>query len=461
MALGWKNVKLSNGFVLSYHDKLNVWLDNSRNIVILGNVWQVDHKQKSPTDVVQGINLEDDFIDAIYEMEKTWCGRYVLIVKDWIFLDTIGSLGIFYNDMHISSSLNVLCTAENKKIIYPNIKHGEMPDFIPGMQTCYNGIKRLLPSQIYNIVTKEVRIRPLLPDGVISSKSDNDRIELLEHYFVHSLQNMGTLFNGKDIWLSLTGGRDSRAAMAFMERAGIKYKTFTCEYPGIKLADIDLARRLSRKARRKHLFVKREKTSYSQDRYDNYRVHTAGMAVDQDWNFYAYNQYQKLTKNNSEIVILRNSIWENVNDYYSQYCKDGNLNLERLFSSIKEDEFLKSSLLEWYNYVQHDDLNKNDLSIWNRMLWELRTGCWLSSIEQSFDMMDGITSIQPCNCRLFLSILAGFNQKDRSAKKHEEYIVERVCTKLSKIPYDYQYTYSVYMRFRRLLGNVCHMFVRN
>ena len=38
MALGWKNVKLSNGFVLSYHDKLNVWLDNSRNIVILGNV---------------------------------------------------------------------------------------------------------------------------------------------------------------------------------------------------------------------------------------------------------------------------------------------------------------------------------------------------------------------------------------------------------------------------------------
>ena len=158
-------------------------------------------------------------------------------------------------------------------------------------------------------------------------------------------------------------------------------------------------------------------------------------------------------------MVLRNSIWENVNDYYSHYCRDGILNLEKVFSGINDDEFLKNSLLEWYNYVEHDDLNRNDLSIWNRMLWELRTGCWLSSIEQSFDMMDCITSIQPCNCRLFLSILAGFGQKDRFEKKHEERIVERVCPRLNKVPYDYQYV-SIYMRFRRILGKVYHSIFR-
>ena len=53
--------------------------------------------------------------------------------------------------------------------------------------------------------------------------------------------------------------------------------------------------------------------------------------------------------------------------------------------------------------------------------------------------MDGITSIQPCNCRLFLSLLIGFDQRERVAKTHEEKIVNKICPILKGIPYDYQY----------------------
>ena len=95
-SLGWKNLQLSNGFVLSYQEKLKVWTNDPRNIVLLGNMWQVDPNRESPQEelkklVMTGKTTHED----VFEVEKTWCGRYLLIVDDWIYLDTIGSLGVF------------------------------------------------------------------------------------------------------------------------------------------------------------------------------------------------------------------------------------------------------------------------------------------------------------------------------------------------------------------------------
>ena len=53
--------------------------------------------------------------------------------------------------------------------------------------------------------------------------------------------------------------------------------------------------------------------------------------------------------------------------------------------------------------------------------------------------MDGIVSIQIANCRLFLSLLFGFDDEDRIKKTHEEKIVKALCSFLDNIPYDYQH----------------------
>lgn len=119
-------------------------------------------------------------------------------------------------------------------------------------------------------------------------------------------------------------------------------------------------------------------------------------------------------------------------------------------------------MLEWYDCVGNDFVNK-EISILNRTYLDLRAGCWLSSIEQSFDMMEHITSIQPCNCRLFLSILMGFERQDRAAKKHEEFIVQRVCPAISRIPYDYQFKerVKVQIRIRRKMKKIWHRLKNN
>ncbi len=435
----WVSLRLSSGFFLSFHDKLNVWHDEKCSIVLLGNAWQVNPDFPAPIEELKQIASNDKYThNEVYSIEKSWCGRYLLIVGEWIYLDTIGSLGCFYSNTHVSSSLHVLCRAENRTIVYPDITHGHSPDFIPGMKTCYDGVRRLIPSQIYNYVTGEIKTRPLLPDGAISTVNDNQRIEMLEKYFTYSLQNMASHFHGIPIWLSLTGGRDSRAALAMLEKSGIKYHTFTLWHEHITSSDVQIPLILARRLKKEHRYIHRSADQYSQQRYDDYRAHTAGMAVDEDWNFYAYNQYASIEKNAEEIVILRNSIWENVNDYYSIYCNEGSLDFSKFYPYAQKDALLGESLQEWYSYTRDDIFNQN-ISIWNRILWELRTGCWLSSIEQSFDLMDGITSIQPCNCRLFLSLLIGFDQRERVAKTHEEKIVNKICPILKGIPYDYQY----------------------
>lgn len=445
---GWKHIRLGNGLVFSFQEKLKVWTNDKANVLLLGHAWQVDPDRKEPVLELEKLLSKETITHSdVFEMEKTWCGRYLLIINDWIYLDTIGALGVFYSAQHVCSSLNVLCKAEGRDVVYPDITLGIDPDFIPGMRTCYDGVRRLLPSQIYNLVTHEVKARPLLPDGTIAANSYEERMDLLEKFFVHSLQNMGTYFKGQRLWLGLTGGRDSRVALAMMEKTGLDYSTYTCLYKWINEADEDIPYQISRKVKREHVYLKMSESQFSQKRHDDYRTHTAGMSIDLDWQYYAFDYYRPLHAYSEDLVLLRNSIWEIPNDYYSGFCEGGRLDFEKVYPAIMNNALLRDSLSEWYEYVSSSSVNK-EISIWNMMLWELRAGCWISSIEQSYDMMEHITSIQPCNCRLFLSILMGFSQSDRFAKRHMEMIVQRVCPAIRKIPYEFQYNRRVKLKTR-------------
>ena len=457
---GWKHLVLSGDLILSYQEKLKVW-SCQQNIVLLGIAWQVDPERKTPEEELCSLaKLDKISNDDVFEMEKTWCGRYVLIVDGWLYLDTVGSLGVFYSENSVSSSLHVLCEAEKRQVIYPNIVWGQNPDFLPGTRTCYEGVSRLLPSQIYNIKDKKAIIRPLLPDGVIRVENDADRVALLESYYIHSLKIMSKLFEGETLYFGLTGGRDSRAAMSLFEKAGIDYHPFTMEYNDIKEADVVIPARLAKKVGKKRIFVKRKEKNFSRQRMDDYCMHTAGMAIDTDRLFYTYGQYSYLFKNqkklvnkdNDNIVIVRSSIWEITNDYLLIFCKNGQFNIEDVFPYADNEPFIKQSLEEWFDMIVNDKINA-EVSYSNRAYWDLRDGCWLSSLEQSFDLMDNTTTLQPLNCRLFVSILMGFGQQDRYKKKHEEYIVGQVCPALLEVPYDYQYR-SFYKRVRRMGGKV-------
>ena len=388
----WCSLTLINGKILSYHRGLHVCHNPDCSVLLLGHAWSVVSEEElySPYHFIESASKDISEEDIIKE-ECHWCGRYIVIANNRIYLDTAGVLGVFYSPEVISSSLHVACTYLCIPMVYPDIKLKENPDFVPGMQTTYPEIKRLLPSQVLHMDTLTYHTRPLLPEGIIKESTDKAQIELLTKHYECSLKNMSKEFYGQKIWLAITGGIDSRTVLAMLEKSGLPYQLFTLEHNHISDGDVIIPAMLAKTLKRTYRFIRRKgvRDNY---RYKAYQTNCAGYAV-----------------------------------------------VPYLFNAT--DDFGRTSYFI-------PNINSG-ITLWNRTLWELRSGCWLSSIEQSLDIIDNITSVQSCNCRLFLSILFGFDLQDRFSKKHEERITAYLCPSLKGIPYDYQNGYKFSFAFMK------------
>ena len=119
------------------------------------------------------------------------------------------------------------------------------------------------------------------------------------------------------------------------------------------------------------------------------------------------------------------------------YSYEGRYDLLEIFPSLKYKKDHLNSAEEWVKYAKNDTINK-EINIWDRTYWEFDNTCWLAPIEQSLDIIDHITFIQPANCRRFISIMYGFDEKYRKNKILEELITTHICPQFKDIPYDYQ-----------------------
>lgn len=442
-----KDITLPNDLLLIYEKHLHICSNGDNTAVLIGDAWQADPAKDSPEDIIRTFN-ESTTIENVYQEEKTWCGRYVLIVNNWLFLDFCGTLGVFYADgPQISSSYRLLCESCGLNVVYPDTLGEGLMNFVPGPLTPTKGVMRLLPGEIINIATGERQTRPLNPDGVWNAENDHERIKVLDKYFSTSLRNMAKHFSGSTLWLALTGGIDSRTLMALLESAGVEYKAFTCWHNHISEGDKILPRKLANAVNVPYKFIEQRQENYLANREEEYRKHTGGMANDGDKPMYAHGQYQELDPGH-QAVLLRSAIWGCPRNYYKgkfsskeaiamEKCFDAT----RVFPKAKKHELYEESLRQWEGIVKNDALNK-DISLWNRLMIDIRQGAWLSSIEQGFDLMDGITSVECCNSRLFFSIQLGFSEKDMLMKKHEMDIVKQLCPILSKHRYQYNLTFK-------------------
>lgn len=450
-----RELALPCGFMLVYEKKLNVCCNEDCTAVLIGDAWQVDPSKDCPEKIIKTFSGRTT-IEDVYNEEKTWCGRYVLIVNDWLLLDFCGTLGVFYSDkMRFSSSYRILCEQIGTEVIYPDTLGEGLMNFVPGPLTPSDLVKRLMPSEIVNVRTGEKRVRPLNPDGVWNTENNQERINELEKYFTCSLKNMAKHFPDSVFWLALTGGIDSRTLMALLESSGIDYKAFTCWHEGISEADLILPPKLADTVHVPYKFIERRKDNYLPSRADEYRRHTGGMADDADKPMYVFGQYQELDPQH-QVVLLRSGIWEHSSNFFKKrFTPKATLEMEKQFDIAKvlpkslKHELYSKSLCQWQKTKENDAVNK-DINIWDLLYIEQRLGTWLSSIEQGFDLMEGIVSVECCNSRRFFSILTGFSDEDKTKKIHEMSIVKQICPTLSK------YRYQSNLTLKKRIMNVLH-----
>ena len=450
-----REIVLSCGFTLIYEKHLHVCCNKDCTGVLIGDAWQVDPSKDSPESIIKTFSGRTTLED-VYNEEKTWCGRYVLIVNNWLFLDFCGTLGVFYTDNNmLSSSFRILCEQRGTEVIYPDTYGEGVMNFVPGPLTPSNLIRRLMPNEIININTGERCFRPLSPDGVWSAKNDKERTLVFEKYFTCSLRNMARHIPDSDFWLALTGGVDSRTLMALLECSRIEYKAFTCWHESISEGDLVLPPKLAEAVHVPYKFIERRSDNYSPSRAEEYRRHTGGMADDADKPMYVYGQYQELDPQH-QVVLLRSGIWEHSCNFFKKrftnktaLAMEKHFDIEQVFPTSSKHELYRQSFCQWQKLREGDTVNK-DINIWDLLYLEQRLGAWLSSIEQGFDLMEGIVSVQCCNSRLFFSILTGFPDEGKNRKEHEMDIVRQSYPILSK------YMYESNLTLKKRIKNVLH-----
>lgn len=138
-----------------------------------------------------------------------------------------------------------------------------------------------------------------------------------------------------------------------------------------------------------------------------YIKHSNGFAKDEDALSYSFGQYDRLAGTDENAIILRSGIWGIVMEYFRSFCNnDGTLDIEKMKKSrpqLVNDPNAVQSLIHYLKYL--DRTESFHLKPVDRYHWEIRVGCWLSSVEQSCDMIDNTTFLQPCNSRIFLALL--------------------------------------------------------
>ena len=346
---------------------------------IIGWAFQCDKSRKAPIEEIKSITSRDQ-IDQVVE---SWSGRWLLIWHDILRMDACGLLGCFYTDDGIfSESVALIDEVKRRRSISPRIEHGFGLDYYPGSRTMQVDTLRLLPSESISLTTAKLENHHLYPE-VPALANDEQRINLLVETMSTMLRNVDKNYPG-ELVLTLTGGYDSRTMMAILEKTAVPYRAVTLEHGNISLEDKVLPGQLANLCGASWKYVPRVGKG-DKARYKAFDEHCGGMAVDEDRNFYAYRQYPE---NEGRIGIVRCGTPEVTFPLHHWFVLECGTDIEKysdMFVNVRGRRDIRESLEQWLVEGWHDP----ELSLLSDYYWNMRAGCWLSSVEQSLTILEG------------------------------------------------------------------------
>ena len=431
----WRTLPLSDGWVLSCHEKLNVFYLPKHSLLLLGLAWQTLPERASPEEELTALSEQCDGPIAdgqLMALEESWCGRYVLICGERVFLDACGLLPVFHSPAGIASDLTLL--AETMGLAAKIYEPGKVMNWMPGPMTPYPEITRIMPGQIYCFEEQKTLPRPLRAASCPKVSDEAERVRVFADIFANSLRRMQETLPGRKLLLALTGGYDSRALFALAKYAGLDFDAFTLEYDGIYADDVTLPKELCRLTGTTHRYIPRDHSRYDAALEDEYLRHTAGLIRDADRLSYAHGQYQALASEREKAALLRSSAWETAVEFYGRSFDQSGPKADFYdWFCVPEKSREKRSLEQYFDWQKQHP--QPGVSACDDFYWEQRAGCWLSPIEAGFDLLENAVSVQPANSRLLLTMLLDFPREERIVKEHQAKIIRYACPEIAQVSF--------------------------
>ncbi|MEP6596347.1 MAG: hypothetical protein ABJA71_10395 [Ginsengibacter sp.] len=392
----WETVKIGGNLYLSHCPNLSVEKIKDLNGAewhLLGLAIQTNKEKKDPL-----TEIANSFTDNVKELYKSWNGRWILVGNNEIHLDCGGLIGCFYTKKNeqrwISSSLGILQEIGEFSPRPENLKHRSALEWYTLPKTRFEGIYKLLPSQVLDLKTLQPIHRPL-PQPIKGLMYD-EILERMVEKFKASLLNVSKL--NRRMFLPLTGGRDSRLLLAACHYARINVETYTAGRPHISNADLKFPFKLSKASGYRHFFIKMKESVLSKEKEELYDHHTAGNIDDIDKKRFSHRQWDVFEKGD---LLFRGGAFEIGRFIYWDYM-NSNFNIENIIygtdvhkTLIREEgnclgydpeSFHAAALSEWMEWVKQTPTEGLDWR--DRYYLEQRVAGWLSSIEQSLDLTD-------------------------------------------------------------------------
>lgn len=433
----WCCYQLNNSLWLSYCPELSVdWTNDVDGVcwILLGRA--VESLEEKPDPLVQIAQSQSADIPELY---SSWAGRWALIGRSQLHMDASGLLGCFYGvacdrQTWVSSSPallasilapNTLLAEDSRKLRY----EVGISWFTPP-RSRFDGMYRLLPSQLLELESGKILPRPLMPP--IDLDCDYDKtLELVQRSLVTTMQRLPKKL-GKP-WLGLTAGYDSRLMLAIAYYANIEVMPFTRISTRMALGDRLLPPKLSRECGYEHIFLRKNKGN--PERQELVFGHTVGHVSDGDAQPFVQgvrDDLQGISFGGHGFAIA--SGFSKLRLLPNTFDKP-----ERVAQQIAQlfgepiDSTATAGLREWLEWTLENP--QENLDWRDRFFIEQRQAGWLSSKEQLYDLVN-LERFPILNAARNYSLLLGLEEKQRLDSLAQEELVRRLAPNLLKYPFN-------------------------
>lgn len=427
---------------------------------LLGLAVQADQARLDP--VYEIAHASDQSIEHI---SHSWAGRWVLIGAQKVYMDSAGLLGCFYGfkerddtgkELWVSSSAALLASViEADTTLVRVIEHRKGIDWYPGPHSAFKSVRRLLPSQILSFPNGAVHSRQLVS---LSGEpvSYETLLDQLQQYLVTTVQQAAKL--ATTVWVPLTAGYDSRLLLATARYAGIPIRTYTHSHKHVvKDADLTIPPKLARIAGVKH--VMRYEGAFRSDLAELYDQHTGGHCVDRDRYYFVHEYFNQFHKGD---LILRGGVFDLGHHKWgrryppsvisptvpeAEYVLNGFNGRGGVFD-LPQDQALVQAFQEWIDWTAQ--MPQEALDWRDRLYLEQRLGGWLSSIEQSLDLIEA-DRFYAANSHLYFSLILQIPEAIRRPGQHHVDLIKRMAPELLVLPFNPPNPKPVWKRVKKMV----------